>query len=177
MDGRNSKEEMPPNEEVEGLTSNHRQVNVDELFRLMQSKLAKQRKLISKSAGTNDCCIFRVPQGFADSEVDAKSYQPRTVSIGPYHRGKPHLREMEKHKWRFLERAIQRTRVKTGLGLEDYIKAVEGLTTVARESYSEDITALKGDEFVEMLVLDGCFVVEMFLAFNEVDPFDRDDPF
>ncbi|CAH9123615.1 unnamed protein product [Cuscuta epithymum] len=143
----------------------------------MQSKLSEQRKLISKSAGRNDCCIFRVPQGFTDSEVDGKSYQPRTVSIGPYHRGKPHLREMEKHKWRFLERAIQRTRVKTGVGLEDYLKAVEGLTTGARESYSEDITALKGNEFVEMLVLDGCFVVEMFLAFNEVDPFDRDDPF
>ncbi|CAH9130389.1 unnamed protein product [Cuscuta epithymum] len=170
MDGRNFIEERPP--EVEGHTSNDVRVNVRELIRLMQSKVWEQQKLIGKSVDRNDCCIFGVPQGFTDSEVDARTFQPRTVSIGPYHRGKPHLREMEKHKWRFLERAIRRTATKNGADWEDYVTAVEGLAAVARASYSEDITALKGDEFVEMLV-----VVEMFLAFTGVDCFHEDDPF
>ncbi|CAH9084078.1 unnamed protein product [Cuscuta europaea] len=160
MDGRNSTEE--------------RQVDVDKVIEVMRSKLLESPRYIKKSAGRYDCCIFRVPQGFTNSKDNAGLYHPRTVSIGPYHHGKPHLKEMEEHKWRFLERVIKRTSV----GLEEYVEAVRTLETKARESYSEDISiTLKDHEFVEMLVLDGCFVVEMFRAFSEVAPFEKDDPF
>ncbi|CAH9130395.1 unnamed protein product [Cuscuta epithymum] len=155
------------------------EVDADKLMQLMQSKLPESAKDISKSAGRDNCCIFRVPQGFTDSQVNCGSYHPRRVSIGPYHRGKPHLKAIEEHKWRFLARVIKRTSEGKGVGLKDYVEVVKRLEADARESYSEDtsITNLKGYEFVEMLVLDGCFVIEMFRAFSNVVPFEKDDPF
>ncbi|CAH9112304.1 unnamed protein product [Cuscuta epithymum] len=148
------------------------------LIQVMQSKLSGSPKLLTKSAGRSKCCIFRVTQGFFTSmaEVDERPYRPRAVSIGPYHHGKPQLKMMQEHKWRFLERVVKRTMEEKGVGLEEYVKAVRGLEEEARECYSEAID-LTGDEFVEMLVLDGCFVVEILRAFTRVVPFEEDDPF
>ncbi|CAH9123624.1 unnamed protein product [Cuscuta epithymum] len=170
MDGRISTEELPRDEEAEEITSS---VQVDvELIQSMKSQLPVLPKLTTKSAS---CSIFRVSQVFTDSDVNARSYQPRTVSIGPYHRGKPHLREMEKHKWRFLARAIART----GVQVDCLIKEVKRVEEQARKSYSEAIPTPKDkpNEFLEMLVLDGVFVIEILRAFSNVVPFDKDDLF
>ncbi|CAH9060114.1 unnamed protein product [Cuscuta europaea] len=78
---------------------------------------------------------------------------------------------MEEHKWRFLARAIART----GVGLDRLINGVKVLETQARASYSEAILNDKPNEFVEMLVLDGIFVIEILRGFSEVVPFDKDD--
>ncbi|CAH9123616.1 unnamed protein product [Cuscuta epithymum] len=164
-------------EEGEGI-SRHPSINVqgqeDKRIQFLERKLSESPKALSESAGRSECCIFRVHPGF--TKVDVRLYQPRIVSIGPYHHGKPHLKTIQEHKWRFLARVIKRTTEAKGVGLKQYIEAVKGLEAEARLSYSEDIT-LKDNEFVEMLVLDGCFVVEMFRAFTGVIPFEKDDPF
>ncbi|CAH9060099.1 unnamed protein product [Cuscuta europaea] len=136
----------------------------------MESRVLGSPKLTTNSA---TCSIFRVSQLITNSDVNARSYQPRTVSIGPYHRGKPHLKAMEEHKWRFLARAIART----GVGLDRLIKEVKVLETQARASYSEAIPTPedKPNEFVEMLVLDGIFVIEILRGFSKVVPFDKGD--
>ncbi|CAH9059530.1 unnamed protein product [Cuscuta europaea] len=181
MDGRNSGGKQPRNEEAERLIMrNNVQVDVDKLIGVMQGKLSESPKLLTKSAGRNKCCIFRAPGHFFSSgwKANTRPHQPRAVSIGPYHHGKRHLKMMQEHKWRFLERVVKRTREKKGVGLEEYIKVVRGLEEEARECYSEAITTLKGDDkFVEMLVLDGCFVVEFFRSFSGMYPFENDDPF
>ncbi|CAH9123619.1 unnamed protein product [Cuscuta epithymum] len=84
---------------------------------------------------------------------------------------------MEKRKVRFLNRLRNRTVEKNGMDIEQYVKAVKELEPVARASYSEDTTTFKEDDFVAMLVLDGCFVVEMFLAYSDEVPLEADDPF
>ncbi|CAH9123621.1 unnamed protein product [Cuscuta epithymum] len=182
MDERNSRVERPRNEEAEGLLSSKVEVDVDRIIELIQSKLPESQKLISESAGrsqsSSSCCIFPVPQeGLPNSCVLAWSHEPRTVSIGPYHHGKPHLKKMEKHKVRFLNRVIKRTTENNGVGIEHYVKAVKELEAEARASYSEDTTTFNEDDFVAMLVLDGCFVIEMFRAYIGVVPFEADDPF
>ncbi|CAH9059525.1 unnamed protein product [Cuscuta europaea] len=146
-------------EEGEGLMrSNNVEVDPDILVtQVMQSKMSGCPKLLPKWASGSR--IFRAPSELlgTDSEADARPYQPRTFSIGPYHHGKPHLKEMQEHKLRFLERVVKRTEEK-GVGLEEYVKAVRRLEEEARDMYSEVIN-LSSDEFVEMLVLDGCFVL------------------
>ncbi|XP_059667484.1 UPF0481 protein At3g47200-like [Cornus florida] len=138
----------------------------------MQRKISDTPRLLSKSAGHSSCCIFRVPQSYID--INCLSYQPHVVSIGPYHHGKQHLQMIQEHKWRYLDALLKRTQ-KKGLVLEDYLKAIQPHEMSARDCYSETIH-LDKDEFVEMLVLDGCFIIEMFRKFGGlVDP-DPDDP-
>lgn len=104
-------------------------------------------------------------------EVNGKAYQPRIVSIGPYHRGQPRLNMIEEHKWRYLGSLLSRT----GLPLEEFLKSIAPLEKEARECYSETIQ-LDSHEFLEMLVLDGCFIIELFRKVGRLVPFEPDDP-
>lgn len=147
------------------------EVNEDRLA-WMQQRISTAPQILSKSAGRSSCCIFRVPRSLKD--INGQHYQPYIVSIGPYHHGKPHLAMIEEHKWRFLGALLKRTQEK-GIGLEDYLRAVQPLEAEARECYSETI-GYSSDEFIEMLVLDGCFIVELFRKFGGFVPADPDDP-
>ena len=138
----------------------------------MQQKIWEEPRLMSKTAGRSSCCIFRVPRRLV--EINVHSYQPHIISIGPYHRGEPHLRMIEEHKWRYLGSLIARTEAH-GLGLEDYLKALHPLETKARECYSE-IIQLDTHDFLEMMVLDGCFIVDFFRKIGNIHPFEPDDP-
>lgn len=138
----------------------------------MQLKISENPKLLSKAAGRRSCCIFRVPQGLI--EANGKAYQPRIVSIGPYHRGQPRLNMIEEHKWRYLGSLLSRTQTK-GLNLEKLLEAIAPLENEARECYSETIQ-LDSHEFIEMMVLDGCFIIELFRKVGKLVPFEHGDP-
>lgn len=139
----------------------------------MQKKIVETTPtLLSKSAGSSICSIFRVPQSLID--ISGRCYQPHIVSIGPYHHGQPHLKMIEEHKWRFLGTLLHRTQSK-GLSLEDYFKAIQPLESKARVCYSE-IVKFDTDEFIEMMVLDGCFIIELFRKLGDLVPFEPDDP-
>ncbi|PON67192.1 hypothetical protein TorRG33x02_265600 [Trema orientale] len=100
-------------------------------------------------------CIYRVPHYLR--EGDDKAYFPQIVSLGPYHHGKRRLRQMDRHKWRSLHQILKRTNQDIKL----YIDSVKELEEKARACYEGPIT-LNSNEFVEMMVLDGCFVLELF---------------
>ncbi|VVB05123.1 unnamed protein product [Arabis nemorensis] len=99
-------------------------------------------------------CIYRVPPYL--QENNEKSYFPQTVSLGPYHHGKTHLLPMELHKWRAVNMIMERT----GQGIELYIDAMKELEEKARACYQGPIT-LSINKFTEILVVDGCFVLEL----------------
>ncbi|EOA25535.1 hypothetical protein CARUB_v10018880mg [Capsella rubella] len=109
-------------------------------------------------------CIYRVPHYL--QENDKKSYFPQTVSIGPYHHGKKRLRPMERHKWRAVNKVLKR------------LKHRIEIEAKARACYEGPIS-LSSNEFTEMLVLDGCFVLELFRGtvegFHEIG-YARNDP-
>ncbi|KAK6126342.1 hypothetical protein DH2020_039914 [Rehmannia glutinosa] len=147
------------------------QVNKDRLT-WMQQKIADTPRILSRSAGKSSCCIFRVPQSLID--INGRCYQPHIVSVGPYHHGDPRLKMIEEHKWRFLGTLLKRIQIKS-LTLEDLLQAVQPLESRARECYSSEIH-ISTDEFIEILVLDGCFVIELFRKFGGVVAFDADDP-
>ncbi|XP_059623931.1 UPF0481 protein At3g47200-like [Cornus florida] len=100
-------------------------------------------------------CIYRVPQCLR--EGDDKAYIPQTVSLGPYHHGRRRLRNMDRHKWRSLHHMLKRTNQDIKL----YLDSIKELEEKARACYEGSVT-LGSNEFVEMMVLDGCFVLELF---------------
>lgn len=147
------------------------EVNKDRLS-LMRQKISDPPQLLTKAAANSSCCIFKVPRRFID--INGKSYEPHIVSIGPYHHGEAHLRMIEEHKWGYLGSMLSRTQ-SIGLDLEVLLRAIQPLEIKARECYSQ-IIHLDTCEFVEMMVLDGVFIIELFRKVGDVVRFEADDP-
>lgn len=136
---------------------------IDELATTIKKKCESLPPLSSK------CCIYRIPRNLR--KISEKSYNPNLISIGPFNRGNPMFEAMEEQKLRYLERFIQRNKNKT---LEDYLSALMKWEKEARDCYVEIIN-LSSSDFIEMLLLDGCFIIEFFLTWHgtTTDPTDR----
>lgn len=101
--------------------------------------------------------IFNVPSHLR--QVNEAAYEPQAISIGPYHHGKDHLKTMEVFKLYYLK-VILHSRNETSV--KRYVMALDYMKEAARRSYSEPLDHIGGDEkFVEMMLLDGCFIVEL----------------
>ncbi|KAF8012396.1 hypothetical protein BT93_I0523 [Corymbia citriodora subsp. variegata] len=98
--------------------------------------------------------IYRIPDYL--KEGDVKAYVPQIVPLGPYHHGKEKLLSMEQHKLRCLHRILERSNHEIGL----YLESLRNVEERARACY-EGTISMSSDDFVEMLVLDGCFVIEL----------------
>ncbi|GAB2300688.1 hypothetical protein Dimus_034726 [Dionaea muscipula] len=149
---------------------------VEKIFKLdrhrletLKQKLATPPRLLSTTAGRSTCSIFKIPQSFVD--VNGRFYHPHIVSIGPFHRGRPHLEMFEEHKYHYLSQLLSRTQ----LPLENLFMSLHPLELPARESYSEAIH-LDSHDFVEMMVVDGCFIIELFRKVSKLARFQPDDP-
>lgn len=140
-----------PFEDVEGLASSIRQ------------KLPCDGRIQIEVPSPRDgisCSIFRVPHSIRENKDEA--FDPEVISIGPLHyeKRKDKLHAMEEHKWRCLRDILLRSPEGT---LELYLVAVKRLEDKARSWYPEsDLIELDSDSFVEMMVLDGCFIIEVF---------------
>ncbi|KAL2557542.1 hypothetical protein Fot_02281 [Forsythia ovata] len=122
------------------------------------------------SSAPSNPSIFRVGDHLRSINPDA--YDPEIIAIGPFHRGKHHLQNMEQHKVRYLKLVLER---KDELSLERCVTAMRHLEDRARKCYAEDIQ-LDKDEFVTMLLLDGCFIIEFLRKFQNIECRDKDDP-
>ncbi|XP_020093235.1 UPF0481 protein At3g47200-like [Ananas comosus] len=108
--------------------------------------------------------IFRVPAHVRQRNTHL--YEPRMVSVGPYGRGDgPVLRAMEQHKWRYLQDFLSRNPYNC---IDHYIAEIRVLEPRARRCYFEPVD-LSADAFVEMLLLDGCFVLEFIIKWSQGD--------
>ncbi|XP_065859749.1 putative UPF0481 protein At3g02645 [Euphorbia lathyris] len=128
------------------------EVSVD-INKLVQTLKTKTEMLGSLSS---DCCIYRVSPRFR--ELNKKAYTPQVVSIGPFHHGKHELRVMEDHKRRYLVDFLKRCKI----NLEEYIGNIQKLEEPLRDSYAE-ITEHSREEFMEIMAVDGAFLLEYFL--------------
>ncbi|KAF9688881.1 hypothetical protein SADUNF_Sadunf01G0034000 [Salix dunnii] len=114
-----------------------------------------QMSLQNLSTNQSTSSIFKVPSVLRS--VNNGAYEPKILSIGPYHRGKDDLKMMEEHKKHYLNMFLRR---RSGNSLPSYVAAMRGLEERARQYYDQTIS-LGTDAFVEMLVYDGCFIVEL----------------
>ncbi|GLU11446.1 hypothetical protein SLE2022_281900 [Rubroshorea leprosula] len=78
----------------------------------------------------------------------------------PFHHGEKDLEDKEKIKFDYLQGLLYRTR-DPETTLMKCIREITNYETKARECYAEEIRMSK-QAFIEMLVLDGCFIVELF---------------
>lgn len=130
-----------------------------------QGKLQQQSPLRSHHS------IFRVPDVLRDD--NERVYVPRLISVGPLHRGSK-LQTMEGIKLWYLHCLLQRDQTRN-TGLEHLVEAIRGMEQDCRDSYEEQID-MNSDDFVEMLVVDGCFIIELFRKFSQMVPTDHEDP-
>ncbi|KAB1212499.1 hypothetical protein CJ030_MR5G001033 [Morella rubra] len=115
------------------------------------------------------CCIFRVPNILYRQNKEA--FTPDAFSIGPLHHGHPNLKATEQIKFKYLQCLIARSKT----GLIELISSLKDLEIEARDYYAEPIRYTP-EEFVKMLVIDGCFIIELFRkdAYEELR--EKDDP-
>ena len=116
--------------------------------------------------------IYKVPNKLR--HVNEEAYSPRIVSIGPFHQGKRDLLAMEEHKWRYMLSLVHRT-PNPEKSLDECGKSIIELEEKARGCYAENIKFNK-KELAEMLLVDGCFILELFLRRSLRDFVDKSDP-
>ncbi|KAK9285448.1 hypothetical protein L1049_024641 [Liquidambar formosana] len=142
-------------------------------------------KLLPKSPLPSQCCIFRIP--ISMRVLSENAFVPKVVSIGPFHSGKTNpgateadqkkkknLEAMERVKWWYLHCLLDRSPTPE-TNLDCFIKAITDMEPGCRECYAEQIS-LSSDEFVEMMVVDGCFIIELFRKYTSMAPTGEDDP-
>lgn len=106
--------------------------------------------------------IYRVPKWLKDI-TNNKAYRPKMVSLGPFHHGEPDLIPMEEHKRRATLHLVKRS----GKSLWEFIAAVEKVADDLDDAYSdlgEEWRGANRARFVEMMVMDGCFLLETMRA-------------
>lgn len=135
-------------------------------------KLSDSSELFGQMEQLKYQCIYRVPEWIKELS-NSQAYQPQVVSLGPIHYGNPKLRPMEVHKLRAVMNMVWRTRKP----LEQFIAAVRGVSPLLELAYGRDFTALWGADdqeeyrsgFVEMMVRDGCFFLEVMRLSAAID--------
>ncbi|KAL6851940.1 hypothetical protein ACP4OV_020125 [Aristida adscensionis] len=120
--------------------------------------------------------IYRVPACIKD--LNRKAYQPQVVSLGPFHHGEPHLLPMDAHKRRSLVHFLRRARrplADFAAAVADAGERLEG----AYEGLGDECHAGGGEgRFLELMVTDGCFLLEVMRTASgwEANDYADDDP-
>ncbi|KAG9450622.1 hypothetical protein H6P81_010587 [Aristolochia fimbriata] len=136
-----------------------------------EQKVKKDQRVyidIDKLQAINDCneakrwarvSIYKVPPQVAN--LNPTAYKPQIVSIGPYHNGEPQLMPMEEHKYRALYHVLRRSE----RDLDDFLGSLREVAQELMLSYEEIDPEWRDEErFLELMLLDGCFVLEVLRA-------------
>ncbi|CAL8165523.1 unnamed protein product [Prunus armeniaca] len=126
-------------------------------------------KLGEVEEGSQDLSIYRVPSKLR--KVKDGAYNPRVVSIGPLHRdNNPNLLAMKEHKWRYMLLLFQQTdNPKNTIECLQkctnafYASGKHPLNKKVRESYAVDLTNIGEHDLAEMMLVDGCFILQLLL--------------
>lgn len=119
----------------------------------------------------NKGSIYKLPASVTD--INKKAYKPQIVSFGPYHYDPAN--PMEEHKHRALLHFLKRC----GKPVELFVNALAEVEDDLKDSYNllhsvpKDIT----DIFLQMMILDGCFMLEILrIASHVLDDYAPNDP-
>ncbi|KAK3183783.1 hypothetical protein Dsin_031069 [Dipteronia sinensis] len=150
-----------------GSEKNHVAINIESVATSFENHMSENLIM------SPNCCIFKTPKILY--RHNKKAYEPNAFSIGPFHYGKDQLNPAQKIKLKYLQGLLSRSISQKEQLLRQLIAAIREVEGQARECYAGSIE-FGVDEFVKILVLDGCFIVELLRKdFNEV-PRDPDDP-
>ncbi|KAB5520961.1 hypothetical protein DKX38_025280 [Salix brachista] len=141
-------------------------VDIDSLTSSVESMMSQNLIMFAK------CCIFRVPPILRRHRKSA--YIPNAFSIGPWHRNHPLMRSTEKIKLQYLKHLLSRE-PKIGVTLKELFESTREIEKEARSCYAEPIH-VGVEDFVKLLVIDGCFLIELFRKYCYTRLREDDDP-
>ncbi|KAJ1704757.1 hypothetical protein LUZ63_004536 [Rhynchospora breviuscula] len=107
--------------------------------------------------------LSKVPRSIGS--VYPKAYKPNVVSIGPYHRGSPSLKDMETEKRQFLELNLW-SKEKNAWAV--FVKKMAKLKGAVRVYYSELGTSMDSQDFLSMMLLDGFYILGLLYPWSFV---------
>ncbi|KAL9454343.1 hypothetical protein AB3S75_009850 [Citrus x aurantiifolia] len=116
--------------------------------------------------------IFKTPQVLL--RYNENAYIPRAFSFGPFHWKDEQLKLTQTIKWKFVQGVLRRS-PDPHLKWRELVDAIASLKDPARQCYAGSID-LDDREFIEVLVLDGCFIIELFRKDCGILPKEPDDP-
>ncbi|KAF3777062.1 hypothetical protein EJ110_NYTH46884 [Nymphaea thermarum] len=102
-------------------------------------------------------CIYKWPSDLARTSSMSIHRTPHMASLGPYHHGEEHLQPMEHQKKRALYRILKRC----GVPLTRFVHSLQDIEQELRDSYDNLDPELPSDSFLRMMLIDGCFVLEL----------------
>ncbi|GKV16893.1 hypothetical protein SLEP1_g27463 [Rubroshorea leprosula] len=139
-----------------------------------ESIAAELELLISsnKPTASRESSIFRIPNIL--SKHNKKAYLPNAFSFGPWHHDECNLQSTQALKINYLKGLLNRFPDPSAKLLE-LVCAVRNIKDQARQCYAGKIS-FSDDELVKILVLDGCFITELFLKYYNATSRDEDDP-
>ncbi|KMZ60947.1 hypothetical protein ZOSMA_563G00090 [Zostera marina] len=128
------------------------------------SDITDWSSLLRPNPNVNMC---KIPAELVEANDNSdRNYAPKYISIGPYHYGKEVLRSMQKVKLQYLNDLLVRNNNNT---IERYMEIIkEVYLSSEKNKYCDfDACGISDDTFLKMLVLDGCFLVEILLKHND----------
>ncbi|KAL7197063.1 hypothetical protein ACSBR1_036972 [Camellia fascicularis] len=154
-------------------TDSNKQVSIEiELNRHLACSL--RDKLCNESPSLSENCIFKVPRTLR--RRNESIYKPKIVSIGPFHYGKERLAPMEKIKLWYLHSLLARLPpLAQEETLQHFIVSIREVAKYTSNCYAGRLDQSE-DELVEMMILDGCFLLELFRREAWLVPRRNDDP-
>ena len=121
------------------------------------------------------CWIHKVPRKLR--KVKEAAYTPQLVSIGPFHHNKPELQAMQRLKEQYHNKLCKRIRKNTKYvgahGENDPYAEIEAFIKKAskeiRDRYAGLTFELLESSFEKIILVDACFIVELFLRYDKKD--------
>lgn len=109
------------------------------------------------------CCIYNVPAILL--KVKEEAYTPLLISIGPIHHNNKNLDEMQEYKQRYFHFFWNRLGQKSDL--VNYKSFLEQEEQNIRRCYQKKFNDISNEQFVDMILLDAVFIMELFLRENK----------
>ncbi|KAK3014880.1 hypothetical protein RJ639_008452 [Escallonia herrerae] len=130
-----------------------------------------------KAQPSSKASIYRVPQNLR--KLKESAYTPRIVSIGPYHKHDERLKDMEDQKKSYTSSLLSRA-IEPGQTTDAAIKEITNMildnAADARSCYAATHELEDDISFAEMLLVDGCFILELLYRWEKKDHPKNGDP-
>ena len=133
-----------------------------------------ERVELPEESIVHEQCIYRVPHKIRQPNQEA--YTPRVVSIGPIHNpfrpgGDIRLKPMEDLKLQYLKSFLNGSQLSVG----ECVSKLKEWETSIRRCYAEPIQH-NSDDFLRMVMVDACFIIEHFLRYYSFEDWIKRDP-
>uniref|UniRef100_A0A6N2JZF7 Uncharacterized protein n=1 Tax=Salix viminalis TaxID=40686 RepID=A0A6N2JZF7_SALVM len=142
------------------------------LIEVVSEKLQNMANTSMKNVLWSKRSIYKIPAPV--TALNETAYMPQTVSFGPYHHDGIHLKPMEEHKKRALGYFLN----STGKSLPSIVGSLNEEIQVLKDSYDMLGESWKNDKskFLQLMILDGCFMLEIIRPGTRPLDDSADDP-